>query len=247
MQDWYKKSFNLDYLKVYSHRNNKDALKAINFIEEELPLQKDHLILDLCCGSGRHSINLSNKGYTCIGYDLSEQMLFTAWKESIDNKISLNLIRGDMRHLPFKNTFDVVLNLFTSFGYFDDDEDNQQVIREVSTSLKKDGMFVMDYINREHVFNNLVSKSSRKLENGWFITEDRSLDKENNKIIKEITISKEDNTAKYHEVLKVYDFETLASFFKNAGLEITKVFGDFNGEEYDNISSKRLIIFSKKL
>ena len=246
MKDWYKKSFDLNYLEIYSHRDELDALKVVDFIERHLPLEKKHLILDLCCGSGRHSILLLDRGYKCVGLDLSDKLLRNA-KDTIDStKRNFPIVRADMRRIPFHNRFDVVLNLFTSFGYFERDDDNFEVIESVSEALKKDGCFVLDYLNKDYVITNLTPHSSRELKSGWILTEERKLVSESNIIKKRIKLSRNRSIDEYLEILKVYSIDEIEEMLSRVGLSIIEVFGNFDGEKYSEKYSERLIIFSKK-
>lgn len=245
MKNWYKKSFDLNYLEIYSHRDDRDAARTVKFIEKYLPFQKKDLVLDLCCGNGRHGILLGEKGYRCIGLDLSRKLLKYAQSTAKNLNLDIPLVCSDMRHIPFSNQFDVILNLFTSFGYFESDDENFQVIQSIAESLKRGGYFILDYLNKEYVFNHLVRKSSRILKRGWHLTEERELISERNVIRKRITIFKDDGIDEYFEVLKVYNLEEISGMLKKAEFKIESLFGDFKGNPYNPKSSKRLIIFSR--
>lgn len=246
MKEWYKKSFDLDYLEVYSHRDEQDASRAIDFIIEHVPIEPGHQVLDLCCGNGRHCVLLSKLGYRCIGLDLSENLLKSAQEISCASSINIPLIRADMRHVPFRQAFDIVLNLFTSFGYFAEHSDNRQVIESVSDVLKSSGYFLLDYLNKEYTFANLVPKSTRTLSNGWHLTEERILVAGKNVIEKKITITKHKQTNHYTEILRVYDLAEIEQMLHGAGLDIIRTFGGFDATPYDRKSSKRLILLAQK-
>ena len=156
MKDWYKKSFGSTYLERYSHRNKEEAQRDIEKLVQLLSIPKDEILLDLCCGAGRHLIALHRIGFQhIIGLDLSEDLLkFAALELSKAGAEHIKLIREDMREIPYKNCFGVILSLFTSFGYFQHDEENQKVINRVSKALKPKGIFVLDYINKNYGIEN---------------------------------------------------------------------------------------------
>nr|NGX43184.1 hypothetical protein [Chlamydiota bacterium] len=149
---WYKKWFNEDYLKLYSYRSAEEAEQQVNFVIHALKLKGDEKILDLGCGKGRHSLELAKKGYKVLGIDISEYLIDEAKKclKMVPSK-HLRFQIGDMYHLEHLGTFDVVLNMFTSFGYFDDDKDNAKVFQIVRDHLQSGGKFFLDYLHPAQV------------------------------------------------------------------------------------------------
>ena len=123
-----------------------------------MSIPKNEFLLDLCCGAGRHLIALHKIGYRhIIGLDLSEDLLkFAAVELSKVGARHIKLIQEDMRDIPYKNYFGVILSLFTSFGYFEHDEDNLKVICREGKALKPNGIFILDYMNREYGIKNLI-------------------------------------------------------------------------------------------
>ncbi|MGX9706304.1 methyltransferase domain-containing protein [Laceyella tengchongensis] len=238
MSNWYEKSFGEDYLTVYKHRSRQDASREVAKLEEWLPLRKKQLILDLCCGMGRHTIALARKGFSVVGLDLSSTLLSHAVRES--EGLAIPFIRGDMRNLPFvDNQFDVVLNLFTSFGYFEDDEDNLQVLGEIHRILKPQGHFVIDFLNRFAVERSLVPLSVREEEN-VSIREERWIDGEF--VCKHITITDERGTREYEERVKMIEYSRLRQWMEQAGLHVQKAYGNFAGDPYAKDSERMILV-----
>jgi SAM-dependent methyltransferase len=158
---WYKKWFNTqEYLDLYKHRDDKDASKIIHLLFKNIKLKKGSKVLDLACGNGRHSVLFAKKGYSVTGIDLSEYLIGMANKKRRTDyskyRHLLNFETGDMRRIEHSDEFDLVVNLFTSFGYFSRGKENEMVISGIAKALKRGGYFLFDFLNRDFLINNLV-------------------------------------------------------------------------------------------
>src|SRR4051812_21827026 len=153
MTEWFEQWFGEEYLRLYPHRDDDDARQAVQLIADAVPLA-GRRVLDLACGPGRHATHLAETGAHVVGLDLSAALLTRA-RQRLARRAQL--VRGDMRCLPFRGgSFDVVVNLFTSFGYFSDDEQHLAVLREAGCTLGPGGALVLDYFNAEKVRRELV-------------------------------------------------------------------------------------------
>src|SRR5699024_9051297 len=164
--DWFEEWFNSPlYERLYADRDESEAKRLISFLEQTLQLHRCANILDLGCGRGRHAISLARKGYNVTGLDLSEQAIITAKEKAAltNQQERLRFIRGDMRN-ALDETFDAVLNLFTTFGYFLDDEENAKVLDSARKMLKLNGILVLDYLNAPHVKETLVPEDEGKFQ-----------------------------------------------------------------------------------
>lgn len=243
MPAWYEKSFGEDYIRVYRHRNRQDAKKEIEAVSRWLELKPQEKVLDLCCGTGRHSISLQKMGYQVTGVDLSPALLDVAEKTS--QGLGIEYIRGDMRSLPLASeNFDAVVNLFTSFGYFVEDTDNRRVFEEISRVLKPSGRFLVDFLNREAVIKNLVPRSERE-EDGIHILEERWI--EGDFVHKLIRLRDEKGERTYQERVKMYKREQMEEMMASTGLKVEKVQGDFEGNPYSEKESPRMIFRGRRL
>jgi SAM-dependent methyltransferase len=241
-KNWYEKWFsNKYYLEIYSHRDEKEARDIINLIQRYVPLNTNAKVLDVCCGAGRHSIELARRGYNVTGFDLSEYLISQA-KESLNSAREKNLnvefLIKDMKNFSFDSKYDLTINVFTSFGYFETDEENFKVFENVLKSLKYGGYFVFDFINSENLRKTLVSESE-DVYDGTKVFQKRYI--ENNFVYKDIFIGEE----KYTERLKLYSSDEINSAFKKIGFSVEKTFGDYYGNEFDRENSKRMIYFCK--
>lgn len=240
IKDWYEKSFGEDYLLVYKHRDAAGAVREVKKMISWLDLPEHARVLDLCCGTGRHSIALADAGYDVAGVDLSAVLLREARK--LDSKERVEWHQADMRDIPLEGNYDAVLNLFTSFGYFREDEEQMKVLRELRRMLKPGGRFIIDFMNSPHVRAHLVPESKREAE-GQRIVEKRTI--EDNFVKKDIMISPCDGQGEersYHERVKLYTLEQMKSMLAAAGLAVDEVHGGYDeDEDYREESSERMI------
>ena len=159
--DWFTDWFNTSYYHtLYKDRNDADAQLFIRNITSFLKISNPSHILDLPCGKGRHSIYLNSLGYNVTGADLSENSILFAKKFEND---MLHFQIKDMRK-PFTEKYDAIFNLFTSFGYFENDNDDVLVLKNIKNGLKKNGFVVLDFLNVFHVKNNLVTEEIKTVD-----------------------------------------------------------------------------------
>lgn len=244
MEDWYKDWFSSeDYLNVYNHRDTKDAQKLSELILEETKPQTGAAILDAACGAGRHASFFASKGYNVFGFDLSKTLLMKAKEHSANLNLKLYLIRTDFREICFKNQFDIILNLFTSFGYFESDEENFNFIQKSINFLKKEGYYIFDYLNKVYLENNLVGESEREID-GLTIYEKRRIEK--GRVIKEILLNNDGKENFYIESVKLYDYKSVVEKFFSCGYKLVKAYGDEYGADFDEKKSPRMILILKK-
>lgn len=254
-ENWYKKWFSTkEYLELYKHRNSTDAAKIAGLIFRTLKLKKGSKVLDVACGNGRHSLIFASKGYNVLGIDLSAFLISEAVKKlktdyRKQNKLLKFEIR-DMRSIQHKNEFDLAVNLFSSFGYFEKDSENFKVFRSISNSLKQGGYFFFDYLNKDNLVKNLVPFDIKK-RNRNVIIQVREI--KNNAVYKKIYIIKNNKSKnspainEFSEMIKLYSLAMVKEAMKEAGMKIIKTFGDYSGSRYNRNSSERMIILAQKI
>lgn len=243
MNEWYEQSFGQDYLLVYRHRDMRGAQAEVHSMANWLQLEPGAEVLDLCCGMGRHSLSLTEMGYRVTGMDLSDVLLAEA--KRLDEAQQVTWVKGDMRAIPLTGPYDAVVNLFTSFGYFDSDEENGKVLQEMGRVLKPGGRFILDYLNAADVRRNLVPASERQDEQVW-IGEKRVI--EDGYVRKQIVLTepgKPDRT--YREQVRLYMLDDFRRLLAGTGLQIDQVYGSYQGDPFQEESSKRLILLGTKV
>lgn len=242
-QAWYANWFNDAYSHIYAHRDRLSANREAAFALTLLGGPPAGPVLDLCCGNGRHSHALARAGCRVVGLDLSPWLLADAREIARAEGDRVGLVRGDMRRLPFARRFSAVLNLFTSFGYFDDDE-NQEVLREIARVLLPGGRFLLDYLNPPAVLEGLVPCSERQTELGRLV-ESRSYDAATRRIEKDLYLYRPDGEMDaYHESVRAYTYEEMMLALSVVGLCPLAVYGDLDGAAYAP-RSPRMVIFGQ--
>jgi SAM-dependent methyltransferase len=240
---WFRSWFNSTfYHQLYRNRNEREAAGFIQAVLDELEPPPNATMLDLGCGSGRHSKFLAAKGFNVVGLDLANSSIRAASKSASEN---LRFYRHDMRN-PFGfNHFDFVFNFFTSFGYFDTKEENHRVIQNISSALTPQGLVLIDYLNVVYAEQRVVPAEEQNID-GISYHIKRWMD--DSHFFKEITIdiTPDRTSATYTErveKLRLQDFEIL---FKCHGLRLLKVYGDYQLNDYNVNNSPRLIVMAKK-
>lgn len=244
-KEWYIEAFQEWYSIVYYHRDDKEAQEQVEFACSELGLTRKSRVLDLCCGYGRHLKFLSERLSFVVGLDLSLYLL----REAQGNNSMHNtcFLRGDVRYLPFcSQSFNAVLNLFTSFGYFEEHNDNLKQLEQISIILKKKGLLLFDYFNPLLV-QKIKNIETEKIYKSYIIKENRCYDETNKILKKHICIYSNDLQLKksYTENVKVYNLNELFEMFLSCHLTVKKIYGSYKKESY-NSESPRLIIIGEK-
>lgn len=245
MSKWYETSFGDDYLRIYSHRDRHEAAHQVKIMIDWLNLPNRSRVLDLCCGTGRHALVLAEAGFRMTGIDLSERLLNEARETDKDGLVTW--IESDMRRLPDEVTlhgkFDAVVNLFTSFGYFEEDDEQIKVLRQIQKALKPQGRFIIDLLNEGYVREHLVAYSEREVD-GVSIQETRRL--MNGFVVKEIFIEEAGAPSRrYWERVKLYALPAMENMLKRAGLRIDQIYGDYEEIIYDPRQSPRMIVVGR--
>jgi 2-polyprenyl-3-methyl-5-hydroxy-6-metoxy-1,4-benzoquinol methylase len=147
-KQWYETLFE-SYGKKYEKESFvQGTLGECDFIEQEINYNKGLKIIDVGCGTGRHSIELSKRGYSVTGIDLSDSMLETAREKAKQNGLHIDFLTHDARNLPFENQFDVAIMMCEGgFPLMETDEMNYEILKNVSKSLKHHSKFIFTTLN----------------------------------------------------------------------------------------------------
>lgn len=246
--EWFEKWFSSKYyLELYSHRDEEDARWIINLMQRNIPFSTRSRVLDIACGAGRHSIELARRGFDVTGFDLSPFLISEArkaLKQSKEKGLLLKLQIKDMRHFDYKGKFDIAMNIFSSFGYFEDDHTNFSVFENAASSLRQGGYFMFDYLNRDYLLKNIVPASSQS-KGKYKITQKRRVS--GDYVHKEIIIKDGKFSASFEERLKLYSPDEIKKSLRLFGFEVDKTFGDYFGNRFVRKESQRFIAFAKKL
>ncbi len=237
---WWESWFGEEYVELYPHRDLASARREVGFALSHLGTDPRPL-LDLACGSGRHSLRLAEKGVLPVGLDYSAPLLELARARNEQ----LRLVRGDMRALPFADgTFRSAVSFFTSFGYFLRETDNVAVVVEIVRVLVVGGRFLCDTFGLGHVLSRLVPEESRSTAEREYRIR-RWWDPETRRVEKEIRVRRGGSTETFRESVRGYTPEELTKMFDGAGLTVEAQWGDFDGSPV-RPDSPRLIVLASK-
>ncbi len=240
---WFRDWFGGEYLALYPHRDRAEARRAVELLRQATGRGPGTRVMDLGCGAGRHLVELEAIGYRAIGLDLSMRMLEAAAEESAGAD---GLVRADMRFLPFGDrSFDVVTSYFTSFGYFDREHEDLQVLREVGRVLAPGGSFLLDFMNAHQVVANLRGEDRRTV-SGVEVVQERRLVAGGRIVEKKIKVGVGDGRPprEFIERVRLYEPGELDSLLARAGLAPGPRFGGYDRAPFTR-SSPRCIVLAE--
>ncbi|UCE95767.1 MAG: class I SAM-dependent methyltransferase [Candidatus Bathyarchaeota archaeon] len=246
-QEWYTSFFdelNEYWVEIVDARSTG---KEVEFIESVVTTTEG-LVLDLCCGTGRHSISLRRKGWNIVGFDISPNLLRIAKDSMRKSDARFPLVRGEMRYLPFRSeTFEAVINMFTSFGYLPSKNEDMKSLKEISRALRPDKFLLIDIANLEHLLKIFQKKDWAEFPN-FYLLEKRSLDISDSRLRSQWIFldKKTGRTRIFRHNLRLYHFQQLRSMLIKVGLVIESVFGGYEKQVFQH-DSHRLIVVAKKI
>ena len=240
-EEWYETWFDTPHYHIlYKDRNYLEAEKFISNLLNYLQLPKGAYCLDLACGKGRHSIFLNKNGLNVMGVDLSKHSIAVA--KPFENK-TLSFDVHDMREVYGKQKFDVIFNLFTSFGYFEDVEDNYKVLQAAHKMLVDGGRLVIDFMNVDYVLNHLVEEEEKTIQGiDFHITKQF----DGTHIIKDIAFYDNGKTYNFQEKVQAIRKEEFVELLSASGFEVIDVFGDIQLNPFHKKDADRLILIAQK-
>ncbi|MDX1430470.1 MAG: class I SAM-dependent methyltransferase, partial [Rhodothermales bacterium] len=198
--------------------------------------------VDVGCGRGRHAIALAHRGYRVTGIDLSERAIAAARAKAESEEVDVAFKVGDMREAICDECFDGAVNLFTAFGYFERDEEHEAALRAIADTLVARGWFFQDFMNASFVQTNLVPYDIDRVD-GVVIEQHRRV--QDGRIRKEIVLRRNGDEHRFSESVRLLELEDFRRLYERAGLEIERLFGDYDGGPLTN-RSPRMILLSRK-
>ncbi|SFD25099.1 class I SAM-dependent methyltransferase [Algibacter pectinivorans] len=236
---WFSSWFDTPYYHIlYKDRDDTEAQAFMETLTHYLNIPEGGTILDLACGKGRHALYLNKIGYDVTGVDLSENSIKFA--KQFEN----HRLKFDVHNMckPYHKQFDAVFNLFTSFGYFEDDEDNLKTIKAIKEDLNEFGFGVIDFMNSEFVIDNLVPEEIKTVDGIDFYLK-RFVEDEY--IIKDITFTADDKLYNFQERVRAFTLADFELLFEQAGVHLLDVFGDYKLRKFSAKTSERLVMIFK--
>jgi len=240
--DWWRTWFGPGYLALYDPYLAERTAQEIDELTGLLELQPPLKILDLGCGQGRHSIELARRGYEVTGVDLSQYLLDVAAERARSAGVAVRWLQGDMRKPPVKiGDFDLALSLFTSFGYFDDESDNEAVLRASAQALRPGGRLVLEILHGDHVRRDFQPRE-------WFtlgattVLDERSLDRAKKRLKVHRTVVREGAQETSYHSLRLYGGPEIQDLARAAGFARVDLFGGWARERLTDESSRLIAV-----
>ncbi len=241
-KEWFAEWFDSKYYHIlYKNRNYQEAEAFLSKLIDFLKPNLSDKIIDLACGKGRHSIYLNKLGYNVIGVDLSANSINEANTFANEN---LKFEIADLRSLPYNNTFEIGLNLFTSFGYFESDKVNLEVFSQFNKILKPNGIILVDFLNASKIYAQTNCVETKEIEGIQFHIHKKI---ENKRVIKTIEFNDTGEKNFYTESVQLLELSDFEKLVENSSFKLLNVFGSYSLESYNQESSDRLIIVAQKI
>jgi SAM-dependent methyltransferase len=244
---WYKAFFGEDYLRIYApFLPPEKTAREVADIVTLLNLPTGSRILDLCCGHGRHAIPLAQHGYQVTGLDLSEVLLQQAQTEAEASGVKVRWLQSDMKNIPFENEFDAIINVFTSFGYLEKEEEDVQVLQQVYQALKPKGLFLLETVYQPRVMRAFTPHGITRYNDGLIVLEERHIDLLTSRNEVRITMfDPEGERTEHRHSMRIYTLTELVQMLKSVGLPVQAYYGGLDGSALTMDS--RLVVISQKV
>jgi SAM-dependent methyltransferase len=244
---WYVSLFGEEYFQVYGPLLSEErTMREVEGIVRLLALPKGSRILDLACGHGRHAIALAEHGYRVTGQDLSELFLDRARADAETRGVAVNWVHEDMRDIPFVDEFDAVINIFTAFGYFESDAEDQRVLDQVHKALRPSGRFLLETMHRDALVRTFQPSAVIRHEGGLLVTEERSFDQLAGRAAVRLTLLYPDGRrSELGHDARSYTLTELARMLASSGLELQATHGGLDGSPL-TLDSRRLVAIARR-
>lgn len=240
-KDWFTAWFDSPYYHtLYKSRDEEEAQNTLDNLLRALDLPEGAQILDLACGKGRHSRYLASKGFDVTGLDISDASITFARQFEHER---LAFFQHDMR-VPFRfNYFDAVMNMFTSFGYFETDRDHLLALSNIQTGLKPGGLFLLDYFNTTWVRQHLVDSDIKTVDGIEFHLKRNIRD---GYVFKTVEFETSGQQFRFQEKVRMFTLTDFKALFVDSGLTLRDIYGGYDLSHFDAATSTRLILIAQK-
>lgn len=245
---WYRTFFDERYLRQYAPALTKElSERQVDHVIDRLALDPGARVLDLACGHGRHSIRLAKRGYVVTGLDLSEVFLERARADAGTAEVDVHWVRADMREIPFEDEFDAAINLFTAFGYLEDDGEERKALEAVRRALVPGGCFLLETIHRD----NLVGRFQKRMferydEDDVVVLHENTLDLGRGRVDDRVTLIEQGEMREERFTsVRLFTVPEFRRLFDEAGLELEAFHGGLDGSDL-TLESRRLVLIGRK-
>ena len=229
---------------MFDSQRIKNSAYEVKRIIELCGLKKNDLVFDCCCGPGRHSLELAQQGCRVTGLDLSQGYLDLAREEAVKRSLTVEFIHKDVRTIDYENKFDGIINMFTSFGYFDDPEEDLELLRKLYRALKPGAALFMEMAGKEILARNFEERTWFERE-GIKIMLEYSVDLNWTELNNRWLFYKDDKMTEYSFSHRIFSASEMAQMLWKAGFPMIEIYGSFEKDPYDH-KAKNLILIARK-
>jgi SAM-dependent methyltransferase len=234
MTEWFEEWFGEEYLRLYPHRDQAEADRAVALILDQVGFCPGWRVLDVACGAGRHARAFEAAGARCVGLDLSATLLRVAQRVT-----GAPLVRADMRALPIRpGAMDLTVNLFTSFGYFEHDEEHVTALREMVGTLRPGGWFVIDFLNASAVRAGLVARETQRI-GERDVAVARWVSDDGRYICKTIEVP---GGSRFVERVRLFEPDEMVAMLAASGVRLRHGFGNYDASPLQPDSPRTILL-----
>lgn len=242
---WWEKFFSGVCSDVQFESKTEEQTRAeVDFIQKVLQLMPKAKVLDVPCGKGRHSIELSRRGHQVTGVDITLHFLNDAYRKAVEQRLEINWEHRDMSDLPWREEFEGAFCFWGSFGYFDDNG-NADFLKAISHVLKRSAKFLLDTHVTETLLPTLFQKRAWKKVDKTLILEERHYNHTTGRTNTEWTFIQEGKEFRKSTSIRLYTCRELSQLFERFGLVDLKYYGSLSGEAF-HLGSPRLYLVATK-
>jgi len=202
-------------------------------------------VLDLCCGPGRHAVALAKRGFAVTAVDRTSFLIEHARARAAQANLPIDFVLEDMRRFSRPATFDLIINLFTSFGYFEDEADDFRVLQLVRENLRPGGAFVLEMVSKERLARVFQATTSAELPNGDVLFERHEIVDDWTRVRNRWTLMRSGSTRTFEFIHRIYSAQEMKDLLMKAGLAGAQVYGDLDGSSY-GLGAQRLIAVARR-
>jgi ubiquinone/menaquinone biosynthesis C-methylase UbiE len=232
--EWFEEWFGEEYLQLYPHRDHAEAERAVGLILGTVGYRPGWRVLDVACGAGRHALALQAAGLRCTGVDLSATLLRVAQRVT-----DAPLVQADMRYLPIRPaSMDLTVNLFTSFGYFEHDEEHAAALREMVSTVRPRGWFAIDFLNPSVVRSQLVPREVIRVVQGE-VEVGREVSADGRYVCKTIRTPSQ---RRFVERVRLFEPQEMDAMLAAAGIAVRARYGDYEGAPLESGSPRSILV-----
>jgi SAM-dependent methyltransferase len=239
--------FREEYFDIYGPMLPQErSTREVEGIVNLLNLPPGSRILDLACGHGRHAIPLAERGYRVTGQDLSDVFLDRARAAANACGVTVDWVHSDMREIPFVDEFDAVINIFTAFGYFESDAEDERVLHEVHKALRPGGRVLLELMHRDALVRGFQPYGVQRREDGLLVIEERRFDQQTGRNTVRVTLIYPDgHRSSWGHDARIYTVTELAGLLARSALDVVAVHGGLDGGPL-TLDSRRLVVIGQK-